>query len=170
MAPPHTMETLQSRLEEAEAQVQEYKDLLQRVQADYANYKRRNAEELIEGIKIAGADLIKELLPVIDDFERALGSVSNHGSDSDWAQGVALIKGKLMAALEQRGLSQVESEGKPFDPTEHEATAVEVTEDVEEGTITVVHQMGYKLHGRLLRPARVSVAKRPGGSQDDQSK
>ena len=140
-----------------EAEVNIFDEL--RVQADYTNYRRRVEEERIEQIKMAGARLIERLLPIIDDSERALKAVPAEHTSSKWSQGIAFIHGKFMSLLEQEGLSRVEAEGKEFNPAEHEAVAVEEDKDLEMGKIAVVHQDGYRLHGRLLRPAKVSVTK-----------
>jgi len=158
-AKAHTFDELRVYLEQTEAETPDHKDLLKRVQADYTNYKRRVEEERIEQINLAGARLIERLLPIIDDFERALKAVPAEHASSEWSQGIALIRGKLMSLLEQEGLSRVEAEGKQFNPAEHEAVAVVEVKDLEKGKIAVVHQDGYRLHSRLLRPAKVSVAK-----------
>ena len=146
-------------LDKAETENRECVDLLQRVQADFVNYKRRVEEEREERARMASAQVIERLLPVLDDIERAIEAAPGAENEAEWVQGVALVHKKLMSVLEQDGLKQVEAEGKQFDPREHEAVAVETRDDAAEDTVTRVVQQGYSLNGRLLRPARVVVAK-----------
>ena len=156
------VEELVERLEKAEAEAKEYKDLLQRTQADFVNFKRRVEEEGAEQVKRASAYLIDRLLPVIDDFGRAIEAVPRQQSGTDWIKGVSLIERKLVSILEQEGLTRVGEAGDEFDPSLHEAVMVEEASPGEDGRITRVLQEGYKLNGKLLRPARVAVGRTRG--------
>jgi len=158
------VEELVERLEKAEAEVKEYKEMLQRTQADFMNYKRRVEEERSEQVKRASAQLIDRLLPVIDDFGRAIEAVPREQCGAEWMQGVSLIGRKLISILEQEGLTRVGEVGDSFDPSQHEAVMVDESDRRADGKITRVLQEGYKLNGKLLRPARVAVGK-AGGSR-----
>ncbi len=153
------VEEVRARLQKAETDVREYLELLQRVQADFANHRRRVEEEREEQARMANASLIERLLPVIDDFGRALEAVPEGQSGQDWVKGVVLIQKKLLSILEQEGLVRVGAEGGEFDPRMHEAVMVEESDDLDEGRVVRVLQDGYRWNDRLLRPARVVVAK-----------
>jgi molecular chaperone GrpE len=148
-----------SEPEQTNTEAEEYRDLLQRLQADFVNYKRRVEREREEQTKSANRELILKLLPVLDDFARALGTVPQEMADADWVQGMALIERKLMATLEEEGLKRIGAEGKDFDPWEHEAVFCEQSSDNDEGKVKAVFRDGYKLHDRVIRPAQVVVAK-----------
>jgi molecular chaperone GrpE len=107
---------------------------------------------------MASACLIQNLLPIVDDLKHAVAAIPSEIADSDWVQGIALIEHKLGEILRQEGVCRVEAGGEDFDPWEHEAVMTEDGE--EEGKIVHVLQEGYKLHDKLLRPARVVVTKR----------
>lgn len=154
-----TEETPQKPEEQPEEEPQDYKALLQRVQADFTNYKRRIESERQGQAQLAGSLLVTKMLPIIDDLERALEAVPEEIAESDWVKGMALLRGKLMSILEKEGLSRVPAEDMQFDPLEHEAITVEEVEGVSQGRVLAVHQEGYRFNGRLLRPAQVSVAK-----------
>ena len=162
---PETKSELTARLDKAEAEAREYLDLLQRVQADFTNYKRRVEEERVEQSRIASAHLIQKLLPVIDDFGCAFKAVPEEQAKADWVRGLVLIEKKLLSVLEKEGLTRIQAEGKGFDPREHEAVMVEKSKDVEEGRIIDVLQEGYRLNHKLLRPARVKVSKGSGAER-----
>lgn len=153
------VEGLQSELEEARREIGQFKDLLQRTQADFLNFKRRAEGERQELAKQASAGLILGLLPVLDDFERALDHIPAKGEEARWLKGVTLIYRNLRAVLEAHGLNKVQAQDQLFDPWEHEALFHEETPKVPEGQILRVIRDGYKLHGRVIRPAQVSIAK-----------
>ena len=143
----------------ADAQVaDDYKADLQRMAADFANYRKRNDAERTEFAKFAKADLITKLLDVLDGYDRALASVPDELKAQPWVEGMWLVERKLRQILEAEGLEPVDSLGKPFDPYVHEAVA-HVESDQPEGTVIAEHQKAYRLHDRVIRPALVSVAK-----------
>jgi len=148
-----------SEPEGTNAEVEEYRDLLQRLQADFVNYKRRVQQEREEQTRSANRELILKLLPILDDFARALGPVPQEMADAEWVKGIALIQQKLMATLEEEGLKRIDAEGKDFDPWEHEAVFCEESSDHDEGRVKAVIRDGYKLHDRVIRPAQVVVSK-----------
>ena len=156
------IELQQAQLEEAQREVDQFRNLLQRVQADSVNYKRRVEEEREELQKRANANLVIRLLPVLDDFERALQHIPRDDTLSTWLAGVELVYRNLKGLLETFGVTQIEALDKTFDPLEHESVFYEVSEDHEDGKVMSIVREGYKLHGWVLRPAQVTVSKRKG--------
>jgi molecular chaperone GrpE len=150
---------LQERLDEATKKAEEYISLAQRVQADFQNYKRRIEQEREDQARYAHGKLILKLLPVLDDFDRAIDSVKAELAGLHWVQGVGHIRRKLQNVLEGEGLAKVEALGHEFDPRLHEAVVYEEVDPEEDGTITAVLQPGYRLHERVIRPAMVKVGK-----------
>ena len=126
----------------------------QRAQADFINYKRRTEQEKEEISQFARATLILELLPVLDDLERAFAAVPPRLTKTSWVDGIRLIWSKLRTALEAQGLSEIRAVGEPFDPHLHEA----VRQDRgKEGVIIEEVQKGYKFRGKIIRPSKVVV-------------
>ncbi len=146
-------------LEEVAGRGEEYLDLFQRTQADFINYKQRVEREREEQAKLTKADLILRLLPVLDDFTRAQETMPQEVTRTDWAKGIELIKKKLMAVLEEEGVSRIEAQGEHFDPQEHEALSYEESDKYEEGRVKAIFSDGYRLNGRMIRPAQVAVSK-----------
>jgi molecular chaperone GrpE len=132
---------------------------LQRVAADFANYRRRNEAERADFARFAKAELITKLLEVLDNFDRALETVPADLRTQPWVEGMWLVERKLRDILASEGLETVDSVGKPFDPYIHEALA-HVDADAPEGTVVDEVRKAYKLHDRVIRPALVTVAKR----------
>ncbi len=132
---------------------------LQRLAADFANYRKRNEAERAEFALFAKADLIARLLDVLDGYDRALATVPDDVRGQPWVEGMWLVERKLRAILEGEGLTPVDSVGKPFDPYEHQAVA-HVESDQPEGTVIEEHQKAYRLHDRVIRPALVTVSKK----------
>jgi molecular chaperone GrpE len=131
---------------------------LQRVAADFANYRRRNEAERADFARFAKADLITRLLDVLDDYDRALGTVPDDLRTQPWVEGMWLVERKLRDILTSEGLVPIEPVGKPFDPYIHEALG-HVETDALEGTVVEEVRKGYRLHDRVIRPALVTVAK-----------
>jgi molecular chaperone GrpE len=151
---------LRQQFEEAQAQADEYLDDLRRERAAFQNYKKRQENERAELRQAALAGVLLQILPVVDDLERALEAIPEDQTDQPWVGGVTLIQRKLLTTLEGFGVAPVGAEpGQPFDPFVHEAVSYEEHKDHQEGQIIAVVQNGYKLGQRTLRPARVRVAK-----------
>jgi len=150
------VESLKQAFAEAKAKAESYLANWQRAQADFINYKRRAEQEKEELTKFASAMLILNLLPVLDDMERALASLSTRLAGLTWVDGIRLIYRKLQAVLEAQGLTQIQTAGERFDPALHEAV---LQAEGEEGMIIEELQKGYKLHDRVIRPALVVVGK-----------
>ncbi len=137
------------------------KDKLLRAQAECANISKRLHQQHGEALKLAGMGLARELLPIVDNFERSLeGMTAEHEKDSVIA-GIKLIADQLVKVLRDHGVEPIEAVGKPFDPTYHEALMSDPASDLPPGTVTSELQRGYTMHGRVLRPARVTVAAEP---------
>ena len=145
-------------LETARREIQELKDRQLRKLAEFENFKKRTEREKSDYFRFALADFFRDLLPVLDNFERALAH--SDPSDDEYRQGVTLIYRQLVDALRKRGLTEVPTDG-PFDPNIHEAVAREASSEHEANTILQVLQKGYYLNDRLLRPAFVRVATAP---------
>jgi molecular chaperone GrpE len=135
----------------------DYKADLQRMAADFSNYRKRNEAERTEFAKFAKADLITKLLDVLDGYDRALASVPDELKAQPWVEGMWLLERKLRGILETEGLKPVDSIGAQFDPYQHEAVA-HVPSDQPEGTVIAEHQKAYRLHDKLIRPALVTVS------------
>jgi molecular chaperone GrpE len=151
-APEHTNE---ERLAALEAERDEYLNDLKRVAAVFENYRKRVSRDQASLVARAHERLVKELLPVLDDLERALAAAEEH-EEAKLEEGVRLVQRELKAALDREGLAEIETDGV-FDPHVHEALLSQPSE-AEEGSVLEVLQKGYKLGDRVLRPARVVVA------------
>jgi molecular chaperone GrpE len=154
---PADVEGLSARLEEEKSKAQDYLASWQRAAADYQNFKRRVEQEREETARLANAALIINILPLLDDLERALQTVDTHLAGLTWVDGVRLIYRKFQAVLEAAGLSEIKAEGETFDPAVHEAV---MFGEGEEGKVVSELQRGYKLGNRVIRPAMVVVGKK----------
>ncbi len=139
----------------AEAKAEEHLNDLKRLAAEFDNYKKRTAREQASLSTRATERLVKELLPIVDDLERALEAAEEH-EEAKLEEGVRLVHRQLASALEREGLAEIETDGK-FDPHVHEALLSQPSE-ADEGSVIEVLQKGYRLGDRVLRPARVVVA------------
>jgi len=155
-AEPETLEAAKALLQQEKEEAQRFLANWQRAEADFVNYKRRVGQERGEAMRIANAALIINILPVLDDLERALVSLDIRLVGLTWFDGIRLIYRKLQLVLENAGVSQIEAEGQPFDPRFHEAV---MYGEGEEGKVVAEVQRGYKLNDRVLRPAMVVVGK-----------
>jgi molecular chaperone GrpE len=134
----------------------EYLQLAQRTQADFENWRKRAAKEAAAAGERAKSGLVRELLPVVDNLERALASAEE--SEQHLAEGVRLVHSELLAVLERNGVEQFDPEGERFDPEVHEALSTREADGTGPGTVLDVVEKGYKANGTVLRPARVVVS------------
>jgi molecular chaperone GrpE len=155
-----------SELERLQKEASEMRELAQRKQAELENYRKRMERERLDLARYAGADVVKEVLPVLDNLERAQ-SYAAGSSEEQLRDGVAIVHRQLQEILKGLGLTEVESQGKPFDPNFHEAVSQNETEEHPDGTVLSVFQKGYLFKDRLLRPAMVSVARAPSGGGEE---
>ena len=149
------LDSLKKQLAEAEAKTAEYKDSWLRSQAEFQNYKKRldrDNEMLYNSMK---GDIIKKVLPILDDLERAL---QNRSTDDAWANGIELVVRKFQNILESEGIKKIEAVGAEFDPKFHEAISHETANGAKSGHVIGVVQNGYMLGERVIRPALVRVA------------
>lgn len=138
-------------------ELEELTDSYMRLQADFMNYKKRMEKDKVSTIAYANEDLISELLPILDNFERALSSVEEE--DNSFYEGMKMIYDQMIKVLTKSGLEEIEALGEKFDPNYHHAAFMEESESDEEGTILEVFQKGYKLKDKVIRPSMVKVAK-----------
>jgi molecular chaperone GrpE len=149
------VDALKKRLEEAESRTSEYKDSWLRSQAEFQNYRRRIERDNEMMHATMKGDIIKKVLPVLDDLERAL---QNRPADDSWAGGIELIARKFQNILENEGVKKLEALGAEFDPNFHEAISHEPADGVKSGHVIGVVQNGYMIGDRVIRPALVRVA------------
>ena len=149
------IQALQRQLEEAQAKAAENLDGWQRSQAEFINYKNRVQRDREMDYASMKGDIIKKVLPVLDDMERAL---ANRPDGDSWANGMELIARKFQNILDAEGVKRIEAAGQPFDPNFHEAISSEPNDDVESGHVIEAVQNGYMLGERVIRPAMVRVA------------
>ncbi len=165
-AESEAMEEDEASVEEAEASVEadlvelarerdDFRELAQRVQADFENYRKRMLREQTEKLERAGEGLVEQLLSVLDSFELALANLPE--ADEKVRKGVELVYAELLGVLEKAGLERIDALGKPFDPHEHEAVAQEDGDG--EPVVCDILRSGYRLKGRVLRPATVRVTR-----------
>jgi molecular chaperone GrpE len=143
-------------LARAQRERDEYLDLARRTQAEFENYRKRAAREAAAAGERAKSGLVRELLPVVDNLERALASAGE--SEQHLAEGVRLVHSELIALLERQGVEQFDPSGQSFDPTVHEALSTRSEDGAEPGVVLDVVEKGYKANGSVLRPARVVVS------------
>jgi molecular chaperone GrpE len=141
-------------VEEPPEQPEDYLALAQRIQADFENYRKRAVREAAAAGERARSGLVRELLPIVDNLERALASAEE--GEQHLAEGVRLVHSELIAVLERNGVQQFDPSGEKFDPAEHEALSVR--EGEETGMVLDVVEKGYRSNGTVLRPARVVVS------------
>jgi molecular chaperone GrpE len=153
------IEELKKKLEEKEKEIKEHHDRLLRLAADFENYKKRAARDKEDWTKFANEDLLRAILPFIDNLERAINHAQKVADTGVLIEGVRLTIQQILQTLNKFGLSSFQSVGKPFDPTVHEAMLVVETDQHEPNQVVEEFQKGYLLNDRLLRPATVSVSK-----------
>ena len=157
---PAQLEDLKTRAEKAD----EHWQRLLHTTADFDNFKKRAAREKQDAIRYANEGLLEKLVPVMDNFDAALAAAQSNapGSAQSLQTGVAMIFQQLKKALTESGLEEVDAAGQVFDPNLHEAVSQQDSAEVAEGSVLQQLRKGYKLRDRLLRPATVVVAKKPG--------
>lgn len=150
--------TLEEQLEAAQAEGARMRDSLLRAQAELSNARKRFEKQRAQTYTHANAELAAKLLPVVDDFERALETVPANVSEDGWFSGIELVYRKFVNILEGMGVKPIEAVGQSFDPNFHEALGVDDTDAFESGVVTREMQRGYQLGDRVVRPSLVYVA------------
>ncbi|HHU48167.1 MAG: nucleotide exchange factor GrpE [Caldicoprobacterales bacterium] len=154
------LENLKEQLAEAEAKQDEYLKAAQRLQADFENYKRRNRNALAESYETATADVVEAFLPVLDNLDRAIESISEAGADDSILKGIEMVRRQFLDTLAKLNVEEIEAMGKPFDPELHNAVGqVEAEDGQEENTVALVLQKGYRMGERVIRYSMVQVAR-----------
>ncbi len=161
MEEPSEIERLGAELDAAREEARRHHDLYLREAAETENYKKRVTREKQDAIRYANESLVRDLLPVIDDLERAARHAPGDGDPRGLVDGIALVVKACLEALQKHGVTQVTAKGQPFDPEKHEAYAQVETGECEPNTVVDEIHPGYYLVDRLLRPSLVSVAKAP---------
>lgn len=156
---------LRRELESERERVRDLQDKWQRAAADLANLRRRTEQEKGDVEKFASMLLVQQLLPVLDNFGRALTTIPGNLQMLTWIQGVMLIERHLGAILEQQGLQPIEAQGQPFNAHFHEAIGERETSAAQAETVLQEYQKGYTMHGQVIRPALVEVAKVPSSNE-----
>jgi molecular chaperone GrpE len=159
------LEELKKALDDRGRLAEEYLTRLKYLQAEFDNYKKWAEKDRAEFTKVANERLIRQLLPVIDTLEKALDMSKTE--KSAFRDGVVLIYGELMNALKGSGLAEMSAKGSKFDPFRHEAMIVELREDIEDGTVLEELQKGYMLNDKVIRTAKVKIAKKPENAGSD---
>jgi molecular chaperone GrpE len=149
---------LQAELEAARQEAAEHLETAQRVRAEFENYRKRVARDQAEMAARAGERIIGELLPVLDNLERAIDHVTAGGDLKQLLQGVEMVHKQMLGVLAKEGVEVIDPFGQPFDPAQHQAVGQREDASVPEGTVVEVYQKGYSLAGRVIRPAMVVVS------------
>jgi molecular chaperone GrpE len=155
------LETLRTELAEIEHKADEYLRLAQRTQADFINYRRRVEDERAQQAREANVAYIQRLLPVLDDFERALANAGPAEIESNWGKGIQLVERNLRGLLAADEVQRIAAEGAEFDPREHEGVGSQPSAEVPEGHVLHVVRQGYRKGERVIRPAQVIIAAPP---------
>lgn len=153
-----TENSLESQLEEAKAEASKNLDGWMRAQAEFANAKKRFERDRLMAYTNAKADVMSKLLPILDDFDRAVTNAPEEITSHDWYAGINLVERKLLGLLEQFNVEPLDPVGKPFDPNLHEALSQEPSDEYESDIVTRELQKGYKIGDRVIRPSLVYVA------------
>jgi molecular chaperone GrpE len=167
------LEQLRAELEAAQTQAADHLASLQRTAADFANFRRRTAEDRERELGLASESLLRKLLAIADDFDRALDAMPSDLKGVGWIEGIVLLDRKLRLLLESEGVTPIEAVGRIFDPREHEAVTSVDAPERPDGEVLVEMQRGYRVRDRVLRPAMVAVARggaSPGGAAGDTTK
>lgn len=165
--PPDPVATLEQKVASLEKEKKDTYERLLRSAADFENYKKRVRREIDDTLLKAREQVLREMLPVVDNLERALGAAAGDGNSV--LDGVRLVLRQFGSALEKFDVKAVEAVGKPFDPSVHEAISQVESKDQPAGTVVSEMQRGYTLGPRLLRPAMVAVSRRPAGEDTSAS-
>lgn len=153
--------SLKAELEQKNGEMKTAQDKQLRAYAEMDNYKKRMARDQMEQLRYANEKLLKELLPVLDNLERALSHIKDSSERSPWAEGVELTYRQCLEVLKKFGVTPIPSLGEPFDPNRHQAVTYLDTHEHPEDHVAEELQKGYLYHERVLRPSMVAVARKP---------
>lgn len=160
-SPEQSIQSLQKDIENLQKERNDFYDRLLRQQAEFENFKKRMDREKTEFVQFASAELMREILGVLDSFNLAIRNAAGNGqTEENILQGLELIYKQLQDTLARFGLTPIDAKGQKFDPNFHQAVSTHATDEVEENIVVDEMRRGYLLNGRLLRPAMVSVSTR----------
>jgi molecular chaperone GrpE len=160
-AAPDEVEQLRAKLAEAEKARDENLDLARRTKADFENYQKRAQRDRAQDLRYAQAPLAFDILGALDNLDRAVAAAQQAGETGPLVQGVAMVQSQVLDVFRRHGVSRIDAKGEPFDPNLHQAVMQQPTKDAPPGTVLQVLEHGYRIHDRVLRPARVIVAAAP---------
>jgi molecular chaperone GrpE len=152
------MDELKSRLQEAEKKCDEYLTLAKQTRAEFENYQKRFQRDLATERRFAQGPLASDLLPALDNLDRAIAAATQAGDNGALVQGVAMVQSQLLDVMKRHGVTRIEAQGQTFDPNLHQAVMQQPSTDLPPQTVLQVLEQGYRLHERVLRPARVIVS------------
>jgi molecular chaperone GrpE len=152
------LDALRARAEQAERDRDELRDLARRTRADFENYQKRMQRDLAQERRYAHSPLAADLLPALDNLDRATAAAKQVGETGPLVQGVAMVQSQILDVLRRHGITPIEAQGQPFDPNLHQAVMQQPAAGTPPGTVLQVLEQGYKIHDRVLRPARVVVS------------
>src|SRR5215475_200695 len=152
------VDALKAQLQQAEQARDEYLTWAKQARAEFENYQKRNARDLATERRFAQSPLAGDLLPALDNLERAITAAQQAGDTGALAQGVAMVQNQLLDVLRRHGVTRMDAQGKPFDPNLHQAVMQQPSAEHPPQTVLQVLEPGYMLHERVLRPARVIVS------------
>ncbi len=155
------MQALKDQLQSAEKSRDEYLDLVKQTRAEFENYQKRNAREMASERRYAQTPLAGDLLPALDNLDRAIAAANQAGDAGALVKGVVLVQTQLLDVLRRHGITRMDAQGKPFDPNLHQAVMQQPSTELPPQTVLQVLEQGYMLHERVLRPARVIVSMPP---------
>jgi molecular chaperone GrpE len=138
----------------------QYLDMAQRTRAEFENYQKRNQKDREQERRYAYGPLIRDILPVMDNLDRALIAAKQAGEQGPLVQGVAMVQSQFLDLLKRHGITRIDAQGEPFDPNLHEAVMQQPSPDAEPNTVLQVLEQGFLHHDRVLRPAKVIVSRR----------
>jgi len=164
------LKQLKEEIKSIDLETSTYLDHLKRLKAEYENYKKRAIKERRQLVLWAVEDLVKELLPVLDNLERAIDSSSSSQNFSSLAEGIQLVSGQFKSVLEKKGLEEIKAKGEQFDPYLHEAIMQVESKDYSDNLVVQELRKGYKFKDKVLRPSMVKVNKRNNSDKSEKKK
>jgi len=152
------LEALRERVAGLEQERDDFRNLLQRTRAEFENYQKRSQRDSAQERRYAHGALALDILPILDNFERAVAAAKQAGESGPLVQGVSLIQNQVMDALKRNGITRIEAQGQPFDPNMHQAVMQQPSAEQPPNTVLKILEQGFMLHDRVLRPASVVVS------------
>ncbi len=158
------LDQLRAKLADAEQARDQNMELAKRTQAEFENYQKRAQRDRAQDLRYAQAPLAFDVLSIMDNLDRALAAAQQAGETGPLMQGVAMVQTQMLDVFRRHGLARIEAKGEPFDPNLHQAVMQQPSKDQPPGTVLQVLEHGYRIHDRVLRPARVVVSTAPAGA------